>query len=421
MKVGPVHVIRDATFRRLHALQNLWHQFSATLTSAAKTGNPLAERVLDHTHGLLHSPLCARLAASWVPDPAPAGPAGRAAAARVVAAYRKARADRAAPPAPGLWDGIAAGKRDFFAALARGDEAAVQADLDRMFASDLTWGLGQVHASHPGMLAGSPETFLHYRFTDVLVSLAEAVGAARVTAMLQDAPDHLQPLNRDLDSLYEAVVGRLGFDPTFPAVGGAYGFTVAGRPTTIDALTHAYVAYRLGRLGAAGPAATVYEIGGGYGCLALMARRAGVGRYVVFDLPWVNALQGYFLIRALPEGAVRLYGEESPPPAGGGLELLPYWKLYDEPAGSCDVLVNSDSLPEMGHATAAGYLPHVRRVVRRAFLSINQEAKAAVPGVGEQNCVRELVEAAGGFACRSRQRYWMRQGYVEEVFEPVFG
>ena len=79
-----------------------------------------------------------------------------------------------------MWDRIAAGKRAFLAALARGDEAAVQTALDRMFRSDLTWGLGQVHESHPQMLRESPETFLHYRFTDVLVSLAEAVDAARV-------------------------------------------------------------------------------------------------------------------------------------------------------------------------------------------------------------------------------------------------
>jgi hypothetical protein len=268
------------------------------------------------------------------------------------------------------------------------------------------------------LLRSSPETFLHYRFTDVLVSLAEAVGAARVTAMLQDAPAHLQPLNRNLNDLYTHTVARLGFDPAFPAIGAAYGFHIAGRTATIDSLTHAYTAYRLGQLDAGGADATVYELGGGYGCLAMLAHRAGIGRYTVFDLPWVNALQGYFLILALPHEAVRLYGE-TPSPTSGTVSLLPYWKLADEPAGACDVFVNSDSLPEMGYDTARGYLPHIRRVTRKAFLSINQEAKAAVPGVGPQQCVRELIEADGGFICRSRQRHWVRSGYVEEVFEPV--
>jgi hypothetical protein len=145
-----------------------------------------------------------------------------------------------------------------------------------------------------------------------------------------------------------------------------------------------------------------------------MAHRAGVRRYAIFDLPWVNALQGYFLIRTLPEGTVRLHGEDA-----GDVRVLPYWKLDDEPAGSCDVLVNTDSLPEMGHATAKGYLPKVRRVTRGVFLSVNQEAKAEVPGVGPQQCVAELVAEAGGFRAESRQRYWMRQGYVEEVYRPT--
>ena len=450
MKVGPVHVIRDATFRRLHEMQDLWGRFSGLVTDAARAGNPLADLVLEHTSGMMHSPLCCRMAATAFTRTPEPDAAGAAAARRVIAAYHRARADAAAPPAPSLWDAIAADKRDFLAALDRADVPAVQHALDRMFVTELTWGLGQVHPSHLPLLRAE-SSWLHFRFTDALVSLAEAVGACRVTAMSQDVPDHLQPLNRDPNAVYEAAVARLGFDPSFPAVGSAYGFRVTGRLVTIDGLTHAYAAHRLAQLGAAGPAATVYELGGGYGCLALLARRAGVGRYAVFDLPWVNVLQGYFLIRALPEGAVRLYGEDEPVSPGadgteaasrptngslpgppltptplpkgerGTIHLLPYWKLYDEPAGACDVLVNSDSLPEMGRETAAGYLPHIRRVVRRAFLSINQEAKAAVPGVGEQNCVRELIDAVGGFVCRSRQRHWVRPGYVEEVYEPVPG
>src|SRR5207248_799117 len=82
-----------------------------------------------------------------------------------------------------------------------------------------------------------------------------------------------------------------------------------------------------------------------------------VRRYTVYDLPWVNALQGYFLIRSLPGVAVRLYGEDA-----GDLRVLPYWKLNDEPARACGYLVNTDSLPEMGYPTARGYLPEIRRV-----------------------------------------------------------
>lgn len=411
MKLGPLHVIRDETFQKLHGLQELWVRVSGELAAASAAGNPLADRVLEQTHGLLHSPLGARFAPAVLPPDGPADdPGDRAAVERVVAAYRRATGDRFDPPTPSMWDRITSEKGDFLTALGRGDVPAVQRALARMFPTDLTWGLGQVHSSHPELLRSADPTHLHYRFTDTAVNLAEAVGAARVTSMGQDAAGHLRPLDRDLDALYEAAAARLGFDPSFPAVGGAFGFRLAGRLVTIDALTHAYTAYRLRQL----DADTVFEIGGGYGCLALMANRAGVARYAIFDLPWVNALQGYFLLRTLPEGTVRLYGEDR-----GNVRVLPYWALAGEPEKSCDGVVNTDSLPEMGRATAAGYLPQIRRAARRFFLSINQEAKAGVPGVGEQNCVAELVEEAGGFAVLSRQRYWLRQGYVEEVYRPL--
>lgn len=413
MKIGPVHLIRDGTFRKLHALQDLWAQFSSALAAAARGGNRLADRVLDHTHGLMHSPLCAKLAPAWLPaDPPPNDAAGRAAAERVTAAYRLALRDAAAPPTPSMWDGITAEKREFLAALELGKTPAVHATLARMFATQLTRGLGQTHPSHVDLLRGGGPSHLHVRFTDTLVNLAEAVGAVAVTDMLKDAVGHLQPLNRDLDGVFAATARKLGFDPSFPDLPSAFGFKLNGKLATIDGLTHAYTAHRLRQLGCRW-GSTVFEIGGGYGCLALMARRAGVGKYAIFDLPWVNALQGYFLIRALPEGAVRLYGETK-----GDVRVLPYWTLADEPSGGCDGVVNTDSLPEMGRATAAGYLPEIRRVIRSFFLSINQESKAVVPGVGPQNCVAELVEECGGFATASRQRYWMRHGYVEEVYKP---
>jgi len=409
MKFGPIHVIRDGTFRRLNGFQDVWQKLSGEITAAAQGGNSLATVVLEQTHGLLHSPLAARIAEPVLPKD---DPGDMAAATRVIAAFRKAQADAAAPPTASMWDRIGAEKQQFLTDLANGTVPAVAAALSKMFVSDLTWGLGQVHSGHPELLKSPHPTHLHFRFTDTLVNLAEAVGAVAVTSMAQNAAEHLMPLDRDLAATYAAIQRRIGFNPSFPDLGSAYGFLVAGQLVSIDSLTHAYTAYRARQLTEiARP--TVFEIGGGYGCLALMARRAGIGPYTIFDLPWVNALQGYFLIRSLPAGSVQLYGESE-----GEVRVLPYWKLDDEPAKSCDVLVNTDSLPEMGRATAAAYLPKIQRVVRRLFLSINQEAGAYVPGVGAQNNVRELVDEMAGFTVRSRQRAWMRQGYLEEVFEP---
>jgi hypothetical protein len=411
MKIGPIHIIKRFTFDRLRKSERLWHHFSSELANAEKQGNPLAARVLEHTHGLLHSPLSARFAPTVKPT-GKISPRSRQAAERVVMAYRKTKADSAAPPAASMWDALTADRREFVTALEAGNVPAVQGMLEKLFVSPLVHGLGQVHISHLEIL-DEPITHLGFHFTDTLISLAEAVGAIRVSCMGQDAPGHLRPLHRDLDAIMTMLQPRLGFEPGYEDVCSAFGFRVAGRLCTIDSLTHAYAAYRLKQLGA-GLRECVFELGGGYGGLALMAHRAGIGRYAIFDLPWVNALQGYYLIVNLPENAVRLHGESA-----GNYRVEPYWQLYAEKENACDFSANSDSLPEMGHATALDYLKHLHRVTGKLFLSINQEAKAHYGGAEPQNCVRELNELFRGFRCLSRQRHWLRQGYIEEVFEPI--
>ena len=133
MRIGPIHLIRNATFRKLRQLENLWDRFSAALSAASRAGNPLADRVYEQAHGLLHSPLCARVApAHLAPPPRPDDPADLAAAERVVAAFHRARADYADPPALSMWDRIGREKREFLAALDRKDAPAVAKSLGTM-------------------------------------------------------------------------------------------------------------------------------------------------------------------------------------------------------------------------------------------------------------------------------------------------
>lgn len=415
MKLGPIHIIRNSTFVKLSGLHDLWKHFSQALSREAAQGNALADCVLDQAHGLMHSPLWWRSAPGIPPVEEMADPArSERATHRVIAAYQRALEEQGPPPTPSMWDVIAREKHAFLQAMAQGEHAQVHAALARMFNSNLTWGLGQFDPAQGAELVRSKEpTHLHLRLTDTLVNLAEALGVARTTSWQQDVASHLHPLNRDLDETYRGIIEALGFDPYFPAVGQAYGFRVLDRLVTIDSLTHAYSCHRLHQLGC-GPDAGLLEIGGGYGCLAMLAHRAGFRRYTIVDLPWVNALQGYFLLCSLPEDAVQLLGEPSAP-----IRVLPYWHLDREPERSYEGVINADSLPEMGRATAAGYLPKIHRVARGFFLSINQEAMAHVPEVGAQNCVAELVAESGLFHTESRQRYWMRQGFVEELFRPI--
>jgi hypothetical protein len=157
------------------------------------------------------------------------------------------------------------------------------------------------------------------------------------------------------------------------------------------------------------------EIGGGFGGMALFALRAGATRWPIVDLPIMNVVQGYFLIKCLGGNNVRLFGEDNPAAA---VEVLPYWEFFNR-ARTYAVVFNRDSLPEIQRDRVDEYLAEIE--TRGAILlSINQEAGA--PGGREglpQLNLHQIIAERGKLECRSRHPYWVRKGYVEELFTPV--
>lgn len=416
MKLGPIHVVRDVTLRDMQQRMEQFHaQKHEAETEAARLREFLREPVngISPRHTLMHAPDQASLPTGCSADMDPDTPEIRAAVARVVAAYQRTRA-MYQPQAPGLWDGLEANNRPFVDALDRGDERTVQGFLRGLFESPMIFGLGYGVAGYAEVLRRFPHGNPHQlRFTDTLRSLAEAVAALPLTSPEQGPQADAQALSFDLDAAYREIQERTGLDADMPRLAAISGFELAGRFITTDALVHTYTLHRLRELGAKSDTSVV-EIGGGYGCLAHLAHRAGVRRYTIIDLPWVAALQGYFLLRALPPEAVQLFGEAAAP-----VRVLPPGCFHDLPARSVDYLVNTNSLPEMGEPTGRAYLETARRVLRGTFLSINQEAQAPVAGCGPQLWVARLIDQMGGWRRLARSRYWLRRGYAEEVYQPV--
>ena len=87
---------------------------------------------------------------------------------------------------------------------------------------------------------------------------------------------------------------------------------------------------------------------------------------------------------------------------GAGLFLFP-----PEPA--------EDSMPEMGDAVCRRYLERIREK-SKLFLSLNHEAQTPLPSGDHHSVVRALVGQIGGFAPQYRFPWWIRNGYVEELF-----
>jgi hypothetical protein len=339
---------------------------------------------------------------------APDSPTSRSldAARRVMRAYQRARGDGIAAGLS-MWSAIEQRHSAFLAAMDAGAVDTVQAHLGRMFATDLTWGMARLGPDDPGA-----ERVTELRCTDVLRSLAESCGAERLISTEQSGGASLRTaLKIDLDAVLAATEQATGLDLRCAKVGATRGCRIGGKLVNVDSVLHSYTVARLRRHGATA-ASTIVEIGGGYGCLGELFARAGLGRYTIYDLPWVNALQGYYLIMACPDVKVRLYGEDE-----GDLAVMPFWRIHDLGDRSVDYVININSMPEMNAEVVRDYIAVIARIVRRAFLSINQEAMAPAIG-GPQQWVHGVVERQGGLVCTSRQRWWMEQGYAEELYEP---
>ena len=354
--------------------------------------------------GFMHHALTATLAPihRYPPDP----PTRRSldAARRVISAYHRARADDVSS-GTSMWTHIEQRHVDFLAALDHRDADRVQAHLGGMFTNGLTYGIARLSAE-----VDPHVRYWQLRCTDAVRSLAEALAADRVVSLEQQgAAAQQNALMVDVDRLLADTASISGLDFECAAVGSTYGFRIADKVVNVDTLLHSYTVNRLRQLGATSTT-SIIEIGGGYGCLADLSHRAGLCDYAIYDLPWVNALQGYFLIMALPEHPVALYGE-----SGSGLKVLPFWRIHDLPAESIDYVVNINSLPEMDAAIAREYMVVIARILRRNFLSINQEGMAPSVG-GSQHWVSRMVNEQGALVCHSRHRWWMEQGYVEEVY-----
>jgi hypothetical protein len=389
-------------------------------------------------HSFMHVPINVRTAPQVILDgDDPDSPRAREAAGRVIEAFHRATGDGVVRSGAaevglsgaetlGLWDGIAAspGKREFFGAVHQRDAATAARCLSRFLQNDLVWGLGKVHESMPANMREHPaDSYIQLRAADALLSLAQSAAARPIVSIQhQGFAASLRELDADPEALLADAERATGLDVSMPEVAGAYGVRVGGKLLTVDSLIHSHTAYRLRQLGA-GPRSRIVEIGGGYGCLAAVLARNGFAGVEVYDLPWVNMLQGYFLIMSLPPGAVRLHGE--PETDATAVRLSPHTALRERADGSADFVVNTDSLPEMPVVVRRGYAAEIRRLLARpsgppgVFLSVNQESGVRIGDLDPQGPVAPLLAEVGGWRTLSRHRGWMCQGYVEEVFAPA--
>jgi len=356
---------------------------------------PVASRWLARLHHPIGQP-------PPLAEAPPAAPLRADLTARILAAWRVARAHDEHPLSPAQ-EGLAM-------ALDRGDPAvgAMLAGMGREpFTQGYLGGARQHHRARDATFAArlALETF------DRLVSLGEAVGALGIEnpeGGPWDENARLAP-----DRIFAAIEGVMGCDLAPPShIGGYLGIAMRdGMVVHMRMLDAIHAAWRLRELAAVHdlPRPCVIESGGGVGLAAHYARRLGVADHLLVGRPLMGAVQAALLGK---DAALILPGE---PVRAGGVRLLTPAMLGALRGDTADILFDQDSLPAMPQADALALLHRARELGARMIVSINPDA-AIAPGGLPQRPVRELVAAAGGWRPAGRHRHWLRAGHVEEVW-----
>ena len=247
------------------------------------------------------------------------------------------------------------------------------------------------------------QTALCNFFFSELTTLAEATGVKRVWNPEGGAkfPHKDKPLIPALDDLLSSIEDRIGLDLKFPnPFPNEFGIA-SSRGIISQRTIHAvYQAWRIKVLTSQyGP--RVAEIGAGLGRTAYFARALGIDDYTIIDLPMSNVAQANFLGRTVGWQNIALSGEQQ---SAGQIRILTsdWLKENDE---RFDVIANVDSLTEMDASVSASY---ASMAMERAKIlwSINHEANTETVST---------IEALRGRSI-GRHPYWLRPGYIEEIF-----
>jgi SAM-dependent methyltransferase len=295
----------------------------------------------------------------------------------------------------------------FVAALGRRDAATVGAELAGLGRSPI--GRGMLGGDRQHQRAQSRQFADRIaRWTyDKLLSLAEAVGAVRLENP-ENGPWGDNPRIEPAD-LFASISRALDADLTPPEhIGGHLGIAAGnGIILHMRMLDAIHVAWRLRQLADSvglGADARIAEIEAGSGLNAFYASRLGMRNYCLYDRPARSAVQAYML-----KGAGFDLSLPCEPPKAMAIQDIRGFGAA--PAGSIDLLVNSDSLPALEPAEAIAHLAEARRLGISYLLSINPETR-----LPDQTPVAELTRLAGGYRLAGRHRHWLRAGHVEELY-----
>lgn len=301
-----------------------------------------------------------------------------------------------------MWSSIAHRQRDIHEALVAEDCATLRTMLAAPARTSLYYGVDNLFPEHVREMRESPAELQRHAqlLADHVFRLGEALAVQRVPRPSGNAGD-VGPQTIDVEAILARIETRIGHPLTFPnPFEDEFGIPTTRGLVSYRALLAVYQAWRMAHLGCR----SVLEIGAGMGRTILFARTFGISDYTVVDLPMTLVGQACFIAAIHGEAAVHFITDEFD--RSGSVRLVPPSRLRSLQE-EYDLTLNVNSLTELDETHAKEYV-RFALAKSRQFLSINHEENAFT--------VAELLEGA---ACRAeRFPYWMRKGYVEEIFTP---
>ena len=208
---------------------------------------------------------------------------------------------------------------------------------------------------------------------DLLVLLARAIGVLAVAN--PEAPERSIDVP-ELPRLLDLVEAALGISLAPPQPYPFYYGLDTDRGVLGERVFNAlYAAWRIRQLTAGIAAPRILEIGAGIGRLADYCHRMGLTDYWIVDVPMTSLAQGHFLAHAWGEQRVVLDGEPDAHVRSDAVKIVNPERFFADDRLQFDLVVNCDSLTEVGRDVAARYF---RRAAERAPLlfSVNHEVNA---------------------------------------------
>jgi hypothetical protein len=262
----------------------------------------------------------------------------------------------------------------------------------------LHYGFEHTIAEHTKVLRESAQQRAHLALMCKmnLVTLGEALGLERIDNPEAYPATPKQKIGPPTDDLVKRIESVIGFRITFPNLfPNEYGLATDRGVAGFRSIQALYQAYRIKSLNPG----SVVEIGAGLGRTAQYSYVAGIRDYTIVDLPFTSVSQAYFLGRVLGPQAVVLDGEA---PRKEAIKIIsPETFLRGKRRHA--LFVNVDSMTEMPLEVAKAYYEAFKHRGER-MLSINHEHNSHTV----HDSMRELSH--------TRYPYWMRRGYIEELY-----